>query len=311
MIRQRHIQLAPQYNLRLQQHESANGRLPGVRAAAKRNAFIFQVIDSVWRIDKLKNLDASLSGPKQYDPVANYRDPLGAAILHRNLGHHDEACWLVFLATHFGWNHDTGWRLANDVYCGLGTTPFWTWQRFANSPQDFIAWLQQNLSELRRRRLKFGNHRKYTSLHPTKKAGTGNAFLSYQRWVQPFGSHQALFQRALLNQNDDAKGAFHELHGSMKAVASFGRTGKFDYLAMIGNLNLAAIVPARAYISGSTGPVVGARLLLERAGQHLSSKEMESRLAILARDLQVGMQEIEDSLCNWQKSASQYLAFGG
>jgi hypothetical protein len=99
----------------------------------------------------------------------------------------------------------------------------------------------------------------------------------------------------------------------MDAVASFGRTAKFDYLTMLGKLGLAPIVPGRAYLDGATGPLRGAKLLFlgsPNAGG-LSTNELDTRVGQLGAALQVGMQEMEDSLCNWQKSPGRFEAYRG
>ena len=106
--------------------------------------------------------------------------------------------------------------------------------------------------------------------------------------------------------------AFDELYHSMKSVTRFGRTAKFEYLAMIGKLGLAPIAPHSAYLAGSTGPLKGARRLFSGAGEpRAQPKDLESHLAKLERDLGVGFQVMEDALCNWQKSPNVFKAFRG
>lgn len=88
----------------------------------------------------------------------------------------------------------------------------------------------------------------------------------------------------------------------------FGRTARFDYLTMLGKMGLAPIRPDSAYFSSATGPVVGAQLMLQ--GEHgLTVAEIDRRVGIIANQLGVGFQEMEDSLCNWQKSPNHYKRF--
>ena len=98
----------------------------------------------------------------------------------------------------------------------------------------------------------------------------------------------------------------------MSAVASFGRTAKFDYLTMIGKLDLAPITPSSAYLHGSTGPKIGAQLLFfgDKHSQ-CTLKSLEGRLKELDNELLVGMQVLEDALCNWQKSPMSFKPFRG
>ena len=92
------------------------------------------------------------------------------------------------------------------------------------------------------------------------------------------------------------------------AVRRFGRLGRFDFLAMVGNIGLAEIAPTRAYLSGATGPLKGAKLLF---GEDAPAAVLDKWLVDLNGYLDIGMQVIEDSLCNWQKSPSLFVQFRG
>ena len=46
-------------------------------------------------------------------------------------------------------------------------------------------------------------------------------------------------------------------------------------------------------------------------GRPLSFAELEQRVQVLGRHLGVGMQEMEDSLCNWGKKPGVYTYFKG
>jgi hypothetical protein len=94
----------------------------------------------------------------------------------------------------------------------------------------------------------------------------------------------------------------------MDAVASFGRTARFDYLTMVGKLGLAQIEPGSTYMQGSTGPLQGARLLF---GEAASAAALDAWLVELDGVLDVGMQVLEDALCNWQKSPEKFIPFRG
>jgi hypothetical protein len=81
---------------------------------------------------------------------------------------------------------------------------------------------------------------------------------------------------------------------------------------MIGKLGLAEIVPGSTYMQGATGPVDGARLLFGGSKKaDISRKSLNQRLVDLDSHLNVGMQVLEDALCNWQKSPSQFKRFRG
>ena len=107
------------------------------------------------------------------------------------------------------------------------------------------------------------------------------------------------------------RGAGHLLYREMP-VMSFGRLAKFDYLALIGRYHIAPIVAGLAYLNGATGPARGARLLFTGNGQGPTGPEVLQRmLNRLDEDMHVGMQVMEDALCNWQKDPMQFIHFKG
>jgi hypothetical protein len=135
---------------------------------------------------------------------------------------------------------------------------------------------------------------------------------SYVKWVGPPRSHEELFDVALQESEGNPQPAFDYLYRSMKAVRRFGRTARFDYLAMVGKLGLAQIEPGSAYIQGSTGPIAGARLFFGGQKQaDLSASDIDKWLVELNAELRVGMQVLEDALCNWQKSPKEFKRFRG
>jgi len=105
---------------------------------------------------------------------------------------------------------------------------------------------------------------------------------------------------------------FDDLYNSMKAVISFGRTARFDFLTMVGKLGLANIEPGIPYLVDATGPLAGARLLFaDDRDAKLHAGKLDDMVASLGAYLDVGMQVMEDSLCNWQKSPDRFIPFRG
>ena len=102
--------------------------------------------------------------------------------------------------------------------------------------------------------------------------------------------------------------AFDYLYKSMNDVTRFGRTARFDYLCMVWKLGLAPIEPGSTYMYGATGPIVGARLLFagDKAAP-IGPDELDTWLIKLDSDLKVGMQVLEDALCNCRR-AQGYLS---
>jgi hypothetical protein len=288
--------------------------LPGIEDDAALNTLVFQIIESVRRIRFIKEVAKRDISRERKNPKSELFDPIRAAILEKRAANFEEACWLVFLFTHFGKNLRSGYRLLRDVYGKLGQGSQWTWSQTKRDPFGFRQWLDANLDTLRSETVHraFGNHRKYQSLDPWKPNGTGAAVESYIAWVTTFGSHKELFESASHATGDDPEKSFHWLYKSMKAVSSFGRTARFDYLSMMGKLDLANIRPDSVYFGSATGPVDGARLLFHGSIQaDASTKQLETLADQLAEFLQLDKQVMEDSLCNWQKSPTEPVGFRG
>jgi len=186
----------------------------------------------------------------------------------------------------------------------------WNWKEVSHDVNRFATWLQQHSAALRLNG-PFGNHRKYESLHSPN--GTALAITSYTDWVLEAGDHGTLFAHAGGLEATPSE-RFDALYQAMNRVARFGRTAKFDYLTMLGKAGFADIEPGIAYLNGSSGPAVGARLLFTgRRDSQLGPVQLEERLAMLAEHLTFpfAMQVLEDALCNWQKEPTNYRYFAG
>lgn len=297
----------------LRRCESGLVELPGIQEQAKRHCYVSQLVDSIRRVRYVSAMAQRNIHKDRADSLSLMFDPLKAAVLHQRIGDVDEACWLVFLFIHFGKHATSGFRYAREVYGALGAENGWTWKNISINPNGFRAWLDAHEDELARGMSRgFGNHRKYQSLSAYRPNGTGDAVASYVQWVLNHGNHKEVVDMALEQAHADPAAAFDWLYHSMNCVISFGRTARFDYLTMLGKLGLAHIKPGSAYLAGATGPLAGARLMLQgNASAILNTRELDKRVAIMAKCLSVGMQEMEDSLCNWKKSPKQYIRFLG
>ena len=281
--------------------------LPGITAADERDTLVKQMVASARRLDYTDIILKRPIDPARADPSSNLFEPEKGAILLARAGQVDEAIWLIFLSIHFGRHPRHGWRMMRDVYSGLGGN-FWTWDRVSRSPTAFRAWLTTNGNRIGGA---FGNHRKYESINGDRSTGTGAAVASYVAWIGPSRSHASRFADLIRLGGNDPHSIFECFYKDMQ-VARFGRLGKFDFLCMVGRLGLAPITPGRAHLKGATGPLRGARMLFGgRPEAPLRDDYLEHLLCRLDGVLQVGMQVLEDSLCNWQKSPTKFIHFKG
>ena len=284
--------------------------LPGMQNIAFRTSLSLQLAESVRRVQYtsvIRGRDVSLRRTEPHDEMF---DPLKAAIVFRRSGMFDEACWMVFLFVHFGRHVRWGWSYARAVYGRCGSDRRWDWSSTSADPAAFRAWLGASQEAVRAcyGGGGFGNHRKYQSLDACSGTGTGAAVESYVEWVGSGRGHRVLIQEALDACRGNGGRTFDFLYRRMDGVASFGRTARFDYLCMLGRLRLARVEPASPYIQSSTGPLYGARLLF---GSEMGPTQLNRLAAILGTHLGVGMQVLEDALCNWQKSPACFRPFRG
>lgn len=291
-------------------------QLRGITTKNNRVALIEQVVESTRRIKYVSVIAQRDISPHRADPTSELFDPIKAAILHQRQGNIDESFWLVFLSVHFGRNARSGWRLVRDVYGALGSGRPWDWPTISKRPGDFRKWLAANQPTLKGAdgiKRAFGNHRKYETIDSSSPSSTANVIESYVKWVNPPRTHGMLIQEARQHVGSDPRKMFGYLYGSMDAVERFGRTARFDYLTMAAKVGLAPIEPGSTYMQGATGPLKGARLLFGGSKTAaLSHNDLEAWLVELEKGLTVGplgMQVLEDALCNWQKSPSRFKPF--
>lgn len=284
--------------------------LPGIQTSANRATLVEQLVESIRRVRFISVMATRELSDLRADPSNKMFDPVRAAMIQRRRGNTEEAFWLIFLFIHFGKHSRAGYRYAREIYGKLGEGGRWDWPTTSGNVPEFRAWLDSHQNQLRRDGAPggFGNHRKYESLNGLSRSGTGAVVESYVNWIAPPRTHQGLFTQYCSASASDPRRAFGALFQSMSAVTRFGRTARFDYLAMVGKLELANIEPDSAHLRGSTGPLRGAKLLF---GDDAGTSELENLAVALGDGLGVGMQVIEDGLCNWQKSPSEFVGFRG
>lgn len=291
----------------LAEYEEGEGPLPGLHASVSREVLARQIVESQRRTRYLSLLSQREITAGVTDPQNEGFDPLKAAVVYRNRGAYDEACWLVFLSVHFGKNKVGGWGYCRGVYGHLGQGPVWSWPETCGDLPGFQTWLEFNREQLVGG---FGNHRKYESLSGISRIGTGAVVASYVTLIRLFGDHEQFLSGARPAATPEA--SFEKLYRSLKRVIRFGRTASFDYLTTLAKLDLAGILPGRAYLTGATGPLQGARLLFTgSASSATRAGDLEQLLARLNLRLELRFDDLEDALCNWQKSPLRFVPFRG
>jgi len=282
--------------------------LDGIQTPAAMDCLLLQIEDSIRRIQYVKTVASKPHHANAANPHLAGFNPLNAAAYHLANGNIDEAAWLVFLATHFGKNLRTEWKLVQAVYGGLGGQ-IWDWPSVCAAPNLIGQWIDANQLQLKAQG-NFSNHRKYESL---KYRITGGAINSYVDWIGPNHSHILKFAQ-IEPAHATPKTRFKAFYRATRELYRFARMGQFDLLTMMGKMAIADIEPDSVYMQGASGPVTGAKLLFANdKNANISRVVLEQRLGQLEAHLGLtfGMQVLEDALCNWQKSQSHYRYFKG
>ena len=291
----------------LARHARLRRPLPGISTSQRREVLAWQMVASLRRLEYTLLLKSRPIHPARVDPNSAMFDPERAAIFHLRCGDLDEAFWITFLSIHFGKHARHGWQRLRDIYSGLGQRP-WSWANYSADPIAFRRWLAANETRIGGA---FGNHRKYGSIRTDSEQGTDKVLQEYLDWIGPTRSHRQLVTRLVQAGGNDPHTIYDRFYRDMR-VRQFGRLGRFDFLALVGRLDLAPITPGSAYLTGATGPRAGARLLYGGTRDaKLRVKDLDLWLVELNQDLCIGMQPIEDSLCNWQKSPDKFIHFKG
>lgn len=296
-------QLRKQLETKLTAHSNNKRSLIGIQDPKAREVLAMQIVASTRREDYYQLIQLRLIAAYRADPNHPSFDAERAVAFHMKNGDIDEAGWLIFLMTHFGRHATSGWLRLRDVYGRLGEG-CWRWTDVSSDPSAFADWMALNWQKIRGN---FSNHRKYESMRPDAQRSVGKAVADYINWIGMQGHAHFLSDATSRSGND----LFDTLYKEMK-VCSFGRLAKFDYLMLLSRYNLASLTPNSAYLSGATGPRAGVSLLFTGSTTSLESpNNLQKMLDELDENLVVGMEVLEDALCNWQKSPLEFEHFKG
>lgn len=293
-------------------YEADHGALPGIVAVAARKTLVEQMVSSLRRIEYVRGFrHRPAISPHRIDPHSPQFDPLKGAFYLDSKGKRDEAVWITFIGTHFGKHAKDAWKLAANVMGSFGQGPVWTAEQYGAHAADFDAMLTAHQDDLKSKVTsgRFSNHRQYQS----KKADKiGKVFATFYEWLTSFGGINARVRLIHEQVGQEPTAVFKELYESMDGVSGFGRLGRFDFLTMVGKLDLAPIEADSVHFDGATGPLFGAKLLLLGAPDAVGgTRKIEKAIDELDDYLNVGKQVLEDSLCNWQKSPMEFIYFKG
>jgi hypothetical protein len=233
------------------------------------------------------------------DPFRKDFHPLKAILQHFDAGNRDESIWLAFLFTHFGWDARS-LRIRDTVrlFYGKFSKGRWDWETVCHRPGAVEEWMHLNPKKIRS--LKFGNHRKYETNNPDSRNGTPAVIRSFVEWVKVAGRGSPYEALRAVAKGKTPEIAFDNIYQQM-SVIRFGRTGRFDFLCLLGNLGILRISPPHCYLAEGTGPRTGAIQMVTGKRNGRLTVEVEHTIQRFRKHLSVPVEAMEDALCNWQK----------
>lgn len=264
--------------------------LPGFETEESRTRFIEELMKSQKKLRSFSILKSSTT----VDSTEKEFHPLKAIVRHFKEGHPDEAVWLTFLSTHFG--HDAKDMI--ECFYGKSGEVLWNWKYVYENADSVQNWMI--LNEKRFKHLKFGNHRKFEPKNPKNPKSTPTVIKSFVEWVKRSGQGSPYQALRIVSQADTTTERFDRAYHGI-SFPRFGRTAKFDFLCLLGNLGILEISPPHCYLAEGTGPKKGVLQMVIGKNKGRVTANIEKIIEQLRMKLGIPVEAMEDALCNWQK----------
>lgn len=264
--------------------------LPGLATEESRKRFVEKLFNSERKLRSLSRRKFRGSA----DPHEQDFHPLKAIIELFEAGRRDEAVWLAFVTTHFGQDERNTVRLFYDT----GGTGCWDWDSVLHNSGGVRQWMASHPEVLQR--LKFGNHRKHETNKPDSPVGTAAVIESFREWAIDHGAGSPYRALRAVSKGKSPEFSFDRAYRKL-TVTRFGRTAKFDFLCLLGDLRVLSISPPHCYLTEATGPKSGALLVVTGKKNGRVTSHVECVITKLQKHLGVPVEAMEDALCNWQK----------
>ena len=286
--------------------KSENITLKGINVPDARVALVNQIVCSYRMVKKCQSIVTETLDPEMLDINNINFDPRKKAVAFMKNNEIDEAVWLIFLQTAFG-KHEPGknekkgdgWQLLKSVYGSFRGEQVWTFKRFRSNSDEFYSILNEKWEPS-----KVGRNARHRIRVPKNPAAICKILKSFLKF-QPFESFTDKLESVYEKVGRNPKKVFDELYNDCYVIHYFGRLACFDFLVMLGHLEIIAIDPGSVYLRGATGPLKGANLLfhndktIECSVREL--KDLEDKVNKLDCFLKIGKHALEDSLCIWQE----------
>jgi len=266
-------------------------RMPGLRFHPDGAARLERKLDF-----SLETRERLLSGeilPEAQRHCAAGFNPLGEARELYLVGERDDALWLHFIATMFGWDRpDSADRFLRSL--GAGERASWAYVR--DHAAEALARVTGESSALMKE-APFGNHRKYETHRGDRSSA--RVVGSFMTWARP--APAARVDRTIAGASTPER-AFDCLYHAFD-VYRFGRTARYDFVRLLASVDR-RLRPGSCFLRGASGPRRAAALLFLGRSWARDSEvaSLEEGLRELAGACGIDLTVVEDAICQWQKA---------
>ena len=269
--------------------------LPGLAATQDRQDFFGILEICIDRYEQERSIVDHAGDPDEREPpFSDAWDPRRAIVQWDRAGEKEEATWLAFLTTYFGYRDDGDrWQAVRTVYAGFGEGRL-SWETVRTNRRALDVCVR-HAEEYKT--LAFGTFRNLEPHVPDHPNGFLAVVASYLKEVERRGHGS---QVAMLSRwSTDRHLKFHHMVRELREIRRFGRLATFDFLTLLGNLGVFPLEPSTLHLDGSSSALAGARRLCGKPTGNAALLDKEC--TALAADLGVPLQVVEDALSMWQK----------
>lgn len=270
--------------------------LPGLSTTPDRQDFLRILEICIDRYNEERSIVDQAGEPDEREPpFSDAWDPRRAIVQWDRAGEKEEATWLAFLTTYFGYRDDGDrWQAVRAVYAGFGEGRL-SWEIARKQRARALEVCVRHAEEYKA--LAFGNFRNLEPHVPDHANGLLTVVASYMKEVERRGQGSQVTMISRWSTDRHLK--FHHLVRELREIRRFGRLATFDFLTLLGNLGVYPLEPSTLYLDGSSAALAGARRLCGRPTGNAALLDKEC--TALAADLGVPLQVVEDALSMWQK----------
>ena len=149
----------------------------------------------------------------------------------------------------------------------------------------------------------YSNHRKFTAKHLEGPKGVFRSMKYFIDNIHEYSRSEPI--------------EFEEMNKLALKIPNFGRLGAFDFTSTLVKCQCNVNEPNSMYAEGSSGPLDGLKLLLEKTNNETSDKAQiqlsYDLMEWFAQNSSIFMlgQVLEDAVCNWQKNTVVYKRYTG